>query len=91
MLADAAVVPYSIIKDPASVVLPLKKLPSSIREKITDAIDGLQSDPRPPKHSVIPGIASIPTLKLEVAQGWYLMYQVDDRQKKVCILLVGRF
>ncbi len=90
MLTDAAVL-YSIIKDPNSVMLPLKKLPSSIREKITDAIDGLQIDPRPPRHMVIPGIGSIPTLKLEITQGWYLMYQVDDKQKKVCILLVGRF
>ncbi len=90
MLADTAVL-YSIVKDPNSVMLPLKKLPSSIREKITDAIDGLQTDPRPPKHEIISGLGNVPTLKLKVTQDWYLMYQVDDQQKKVCVLLVGRF
>jgi hypothetical protein len=90
MLPETAV-QYSITKDPNSVMIPLKKMPSSMREKITDVIDSLQTDPRPPKHEMIPGLANIATIKLAITQGWYLMYQVDDQLKKVYVLIVGRF
>ena len=90
MVPDTTV-QYSILKDPNSVIAPLKKLTSNIREKINDAIDSLQIDPRPPKHEVIPGLGNIPTIKLVITQGWYIMYQVDDQQTRIYILLVGRF
>ena len=90
MLPETAI-QYSIIKDPNSVMTPLKKMPSSIREKITDAIDSLQADPRPPKHEIVTALGSIATIKLTITQGWYLMYQIDDQLKKVCVLIVGRF
>lgn len=82
---------YSILKDPRSVITPLKKLTPRIREKINDAIDSLQINPRPPKHEIIQGLGSVPTVKLTVIQGWYIMYQVDDQKMKIYILSVGRF
>lgn len=90
-MPPATAVQYSILKDPNSVIAPLKKLTSNVRERINDAIDGLQADPRPPRHEIIPGLGNVPTIKLVITQGWYIMYQVDDQQMRIYILLVGRF
>ena len=84
---SAATQYYSITKEPKQVIEFLKRKSISTRQRIDDAIDTLQSNPRPPEHEpFLVGLS--PTLKLPVLNGWFLMYQVDDTAMKVYVLAI---
>jgi mRNA-degrading endonuclease RelE of RelBE toxin-antitoxin system len=85
----AGMVFYGIIKSPTAMDN-LKKLPSRLRDKINDAIDTLQLDPRPPEHKPLGGFGP-PILSLKVDSEYSLQYQVDDGTQRVFIILVTRF
>jgi len=80
---------YGIIKSPTAMDN-IKKLPSRLRDKINDAIDTLQMDPRPPEHKPLGGLG-VPILSLMVDSEYSLQYQVDDNTQRVFIILVTRF
>jgi mRNA-degrading endonuclease RelE of RelBE toxin-antitoxin system len=90
----AAAVYYGIVKGPKAIES-IKKLSSSLRDDVNNAIDELQINPRPVKHTLIGGtelgMVGPALLSLAVSGGYSLIYQVDDTNQRVYIAAVTRF
>jgi mRNA-degrading endonuclease RelE of RelBE toxin-antitoxin system len=80
---------YGISKDP-DVLDFVRGQPASLRDKINDAIDSLQANPRPQGH--IPAIFSgFPIIKLVISTTqppYLLVYTVDDNKEKIYVIAV---
>jgi mRNA interferase RelE/StbE len=63
----------------------LNRLPESIKEQISAALDDLQNDPRPP------GCKKLHFLEgFRIRQGNYrVLYAIDDKKKELRIFKVG--
>lgn len=80
---------YGITKDP-DVLDFLRGQTALLRDKINEAIDGLQSEPRPQGH--VPAVFSgFPIIKLVVETThppYLLVYTVDDNKEKIYVIAV---
>lgn len=92
MSPDAAAAPpvlYGITKDP-DVIGFLRAQTSSLRERIQDAIDNLQFNPRPPGHKTII-LGGTEIIKIMVDEGkikYFLQCIVKDEELKVFVIAI---
>jgi len=78
---------YSIMKDPVMVIEQVRKIPTAIQQKIYEAIDNLQTNPRPDGHEVVPARGF---LRFSV-DNYTLLYEVNDEAKSIFVIAVMRF
>ena len=62
-----------------------RQLPARVREQVSDAIDDLQADPRPPGCKKLVG-----AIGYRVRTGDYrILYTIEDTAARVCIYRIG--
>ena len=94
--AVAAQVWYGITKDPQVRTL-MAGLPILTRQKVADAFEDLQFNPRPPESMRMPYPTEKPILRKpilidnETQRKYNLVYLIDDEKEKVVVISLEMF
>ena len=66
-----------------------KRLPTAVRAAISDRIDALAENPRPPGTAPLPA-GYVGTYRVRVAGQCMMGYEVDDWSETVTVWVIGR-
>jgi len=76
---------YGITKDP-DVIANIRAMTASLRDRLNEAIDNLQSNPFPPGHTAYPNNMQLYKFVVETTPKYQISYAVDTVKEKVFIV-----